>query len=360
MPAFHRLEAPLGLYVRLFVAVAWVSGATALHAAGQGGSQSAVDALLKAGAVRDAVARFDAEVAAGAEVNPDVLARLASAVLGEVADESPDPSAAVEACLTLLAEAPHRCEARVMADADRSPVTRLRLNARRLAGQSAATDRVLADVIGGIGERDWVAVIDAAPEFPPPLAVRLLTRALAEDGDDIRFGALDALSRIEHPSALPILRVWATRESVPGRLLALSAVARSGDAEAIRALKRLLPDLHGQDLLAAGVALASAGDPDGNEALAQVLRGPEELLHLEAAAALDALGNPQGRGRLESELGNPNVWLRLKALEQLRRSPGRLSPAVWRQMNDGMAWVRVRAAQVTLEAVKRSSQMAPR
>lgn len=356
-----RLALPFGRFV---VCVAILLAAVPLpRAQTQSTAQvSDVDALLAKGALRDAVAAFDARARDRAVPDSALLARLARAVLADAANDASDPSAAVEACLTLSAErtGPHACESGLASHAERSAVTRLRLGARTVPDSGPQADRAVAELTRGLQPRDWHAVVDAAPDFPAPLAVRLLTRALAEGADDVRFGAIDALARVEHPSAVPILRTWATREDSPARLIALAAIARSGDRPALATIKTRLPELFGQDLLAAGTALAAHGDPAGVEALEHVLRGPEELLQVEAAAALEAVGSPAGRGRLDAELTNPNVWIRLKALEMLRGRAPLPTAAVWRQLSDPMPWVRVRAAQVALEAARTTTGSAPK
>ena len=149
-----------------------------------------------------------------------------------------------------------------------------------------------------------------------------------------------------------MLKRWASRTDRPGHLIALAAVARSGDATALKEIGSLLPDLEGQDLLSAGVALAIRNDPRGREALQQVLQGPEELLRIEAAAALAKLGDPAGLSRLEAELSNSNPWIRLRTLEKLSGVSKAPAPSVWRQMTDPMPWIRVRAAQATAAACR--------
>lgn len=320
-----------------------------------------IDALIAKGAVNDAVSAFDAQMRGRTAPDATLLARLSRAVLADVAASPADPSASVEACLTLIADATEtpRCQAGLATLARKSVVARLRMRARTIPESGAQADRAIAELTTDLLPRDWNAVVDAAADFPPPIAVRLLTRALAEGSEDVRFGALDALSRIDHPSAVPVLRTWSARQDSPARLIALAAVARAGDRQALATIRARLPELHGQDLLAAGTALATHGDAAGVRALEDVLRGPEELLQIEAAAALEAAGSAAGRGRLDAELTNPNVWIRLKALEKLRGRTLLPTAAVWRQLSDPMPWVRVRAAQVILDAAK-APMSAPR
>ena len=170
--------------------------------------------------------------------------------------------------------------------------------------------------------------------------------------------ALKRLAEIDDPLALPVLRAWSKRTETPGHFTALAALARSGDGEALTALQQELPALEGEDRLAAGVALAQNHDPRGIEAIREVLAGPDELLRVDAAAALARLGDKAGLEWIGGELGNSNVWIRLRALERLRGL--RLTPtaAVWRQMTDPTPWVRVRAAQLTIEGCQQSRDAA--
>ena len=311
-----------------------------------------VDMLIDKGAVRDAVALFDADADRTRTFDPALLRRLALAVLDDVAATPADRDAAMEACLSLLAVKRHLCEPTITLNDDAPASVRLRAIARDLPRQRDAASRRLQGLVSQFTADDWNSVVDGVDAFPPDVAVRLLEQAIAAGGEGVQFSAIDRLSRIDHDSALPVLRRWSGREGAPGRLVALAAVARRGDTEALAEIDRLLPDLRGADLLAAGIALSARKDPRGLEAIRHVLGGDDELLQLEAAAALVRLDDPSGRTRLEAELGNANVWIRLRALEKIRETEMPVSAEVWRQMNDDMPWVRVRAAQVALHATR--------
>ncbi len=310
-----------------------------------------VDALIDKRAVRDAVAVFDADADRTRTYDPAVLRRLALAVLDDVASSPEDRDASAEACLSLLSVTRHLCEPTITLDEDAPASARLRAIARDLPRQHDAASRRLSSLVSQFTGDDWSAVVDASDAFPPDVAVRLLGQAIAAGGEGVQYAAIDRLSRLDHASALPILRRWAERQA-PGRLIALAAVARTGDQQALAEIERLLPDLRGADLLAGGIALALNKRPGGLEAIRHLLVGDDELLQLEAAAALVRLDDPAGRTRLEAELANANVWIRLRTLEKIRETALPVSAQVWRQMNDDMPWVRVRAAQVALDATR--------
>jgi HEAT repeat protein len=206
--------------------------------------------------------------------------------------------------------------------------------------------------VSGFGPSDWVAAVEASADLPDAIAVQLLSRALVHGTPDVRFSALGKLASLESPAALPVLKTWSGRADTPGHLIALAAVAGSGDAFALSELKTQLPTLEGEDRLAAGVALARQKDARGIEAIREVMSGPDELLRLQAAAALVRLGDKSGLEWLGGELGSTNVWMRLRALEMLRGLGVPPTPAVWRQMSDPMPWIRVRAAQLVLEGCR--------
>ncbi len=338
----------------LSLAVSGVGGAAAVQPTQSGAALKArIEALVSEGAVSDALRLIEAHAdAAGGAVDFSALSVLARGVLQRVAQSDEDPAASLEACLTLVASGGDPCEMIVVAAAAQSPIPVLRLRARaaRLTGPVAQADRQLAQSLEGLSDRDWTAVVDAAGDFPVPTQILLLSRALVEAEEATRYAAVEALARIDDPAALPPLRSVASQEAAPGRLVALAALARSGDAAALSRITALLPELEGLDLLSAARALAAHQDPRGVAALQQIMAGPEELLQLEAAAALARLGDTRGRDRLKAELSNTNPWIRLRALEKLRPLPGPPTAAVWRQMDDPMAWIRVRAAQVSLAA----------
>lgn len=319
-------------------------------------AEGRVDRLINSGDVREAVALFDADADRTRSFDPALLRRLALAVLDEVAASSGDRAAAVEACLSLLTVKPHVCEPTITLNDNAPASARLRVIARDLPTQPAAASRRLSTLVSQFTGDDWSSVVDAAGAFPLELRVQLLAQAIAAGTEGVQFSAIDRLARVDHESALPILRRWAARDAGPGRVIALGAVARAGDHEALAEIDRLLPDLRGSDLLAGGIALATHKRPQGLKAIRDVLVGENELLHLEAAAALVRLGDPLGRTTLEAELGNPNVWIRLRALEKVREAAIPVSAQVWRQMTDEMPWVRVRAAQAALGAALASAE----
>lgn len=318
-------------------------------ASGQIAGENRVDALIRSGAVTEAIRAFDTQIDRGEAIDGSRLKRLALAVLRDVASNQGDPEASVEACLALLAVGPDDCEPLIIGGPV-SGVTRLRLIARELPADPQQAQRRLAKFTSGFSPEDWNVIVDTADAFPPAVAVQLLTQALAAGDSGARYGAIDGLASIQHDAALPVLKSWAGRHGAEGRVLALAAVARAGDAAALSSIVAMLPELHGPDLLAAGVALASRRDPRGLEAVRYVLNGPEELLRLEAALALARMGDGSGRDRLEAEAESENAWVRLRAIEKLRKLRLAPTPNVWRQMADSMPWIRVRAAQAVLEA----------
>jgi hypothetical protein len=317
--------------------------------------ESRLDELLRQGAVDEAVRVFDALADQSHTVDTKALEELATAVLIQ-ATTADDRSASVEACLALIAAGPHPCRNKLStaADSGRSPVERLRAIAREVRAGTSGAERRIDAVVGSFGPQDWIAAVEASPDLPPEPAVRLLSRALVNGAPDVRFSALVKLAGIDSPAALPVLRSWAKRSDTPGHVIALAAVAGTGDGPALAELETLLPGLEGQDRLAAGVALARQKDARGVGAIREVLNGPDELLQLEAAAALARLGDKAGIEWLGGEVGNTNVWMRLRALEMLRGLGVPPTPAIWRQMADPMPWVRVRAAQLVLEGCRRN------
>lgn len=323
------------------------------------GSEQTTQRILDTGPAVDIVRAYDAHVEATNQLDPALLEQIARRVLEEVA-RGDDPSAAVEACLTLLGHGRHPCTERLSRLADTvagTPVLRLRaaVASRRTPGAADRISRVTDD----FQARDWVAVVDAAPAMPAAVAVPLLARALSEATPDVQYGALLRLAAMRAPEALPVLRTWSTRTQTPGHLIALAAVARSGDKAALDAVESLFPELHGPDLLAAAEALAVQGESEGRDAVRQLLIGPDELLRLEAAAALARLGDPAGLEHLQAELGSTDVWVRLRTLEKLHGLGVPVDRRVWRQMADPMDWIRVRAAQVTLEGIERVTEQPP-
>lgn len=334
-------------------------GASPLSSPPQGvqapAEEGRVDRLIKEGAVREAVVLFDADADRIRTFDPRVLQRLAIAVLAEVAGATVDRDASIEACLTLLSVGPHTCEPTITLNASTPASARLRVLARELPVDATAADRRLAEFTSAFSPDDWNAIVDAIDAFPPEIAIRLLRQALGSGSEGVQFGAVDRLSRMDHPSALPVLRS-AIRDGRPGRFLALAAVARSGDKPALAALEASLPDLRGRDLLAAGVALAHLGRPGGYEAITHVLDGPDELLQLDAAVALIRLGDAAGRARLEAELASPNMWIRLRALEKAREVGLPPSALIWRHLADATPWVRVRAAQIAVAPPERPAR----
>jgi HEAT repeat protein len=324
---------------------------------------SPVDALIARGAVGEAVTAFDTAADRSKEFDTAQLERLAKAVLTDVAASGDDPTARTEACVSLFSgQLKPPCAAGLALAADTeggSTVIRLRALAAGLQAGSPQAERQLNAAVAAFGPREWSAVVDAAPSFPPAIATGLLSQALDNGAPDVRYGALVKLAAVDDPSAVPVLKRWSRRTQSPGHLIALAGVAASGDAEALASIKELLPQLNGRELLAAGIALGQRGDPRGIETLRVVLSGPDDLQQLEAAAALAKLGEASGRARLESELNSSNVWMRLRSLELLRGLGVPPAPTVWRQMNDPMAWIRVRAAQVTLEGSRRGAARAP-
>lgn len=339
-----------GRRLLIAAALAWFPVLPAAAQTETAQTPSDVDALLKAGSPERAVEAYDGQVDRTGKSDPQVLLRLATSVLQDVFKQQ-DASARVEACLTLLKVGEHPCVVtlRSAAKAASSPGVRLRAAAATAprGEQSEAIGRVLANVEGA----EWAAVVDAAPAMLPETRVVVLGRALQQAPVDVRYSALKALSTSDSPAAIRILRQWSKRSDTPGHLLALAAVARAGDEEALASIRKLLPDLHGEDLLAAGVALATQGDPQGLEGIRAVLNGPDELLKLEAAAALARLGHADGRERLEADLNSSDVWVRLRTLEQLEGLIDQPSRRVWRLMADPLLWVRLRAAERTIEGV---------
>lgn len=305
------------------------------------GQDPRVDALIRDGAVLEAVRQFDAIADQQRTYDPGQLNRLARAVLDE-ATRSDDPAAKAEACLTLLEVGPHDCEPTLtMTSRGPSPVVRLRLAVLRDPERAAA-------LVDQLPAGDLPRMIDAVDALPPALAVRLLSRAVEQDEVELRYTALSRLATLDHPDALPVLRRWAARTDVPGHVIALAGLAAAGDEPATEAVLRELPSIGDADRLAVGVALATRKHPQGLPVIREMLSDPNELLQVDAAAALARLGDPVGRERLEADLRAQNVWVRLRALGHLRRLPTSPSPLLWRQMADSMPWVRVRAAQVLL------------
>lgn len=306
--------------------------------------------LLAAGRLDEAIRAYDAEADAGRGIRKDVLAGLATGVLERWAADS-DARLVVTACQALVAAGPHRCDAVLRAyeaDPTAPRVVRLQAVSSSMTAVTPAARRRLAALTDELSDREWTALVDGTASLPLPLRLEVLDRALGTDLPDIQYSALESLSRIDDPSALPILKRWAGRRSTPGSLLALAAVARSGDAQALADIRLLLPDLQGEDLLAAGVALSHQGDKQGIEIVQGVVTGPDELLQLRAAAALSDLGQAYGLRRLEDELFNANPWIRLRALEYLQ---GRLQepvPGVWRLLLDDLPWIQIQAAKVLL------------
>lgn len=300
-----------------------------------------MEALIREGAVLEAVRQFDVTADQQHTYDPGQLDRLARAVLDEVT-HSDDPAAKVEACLTLLELGPHDCEPPLtLTSRGPSPVVGLRLALLRDPERAAA-------LVDQLPAADLPRVIDAVDTLPPDLAVRLLSRALEQNDVELRYTALSRLATLDHPDALPVLRRWAARTDVPGHLTALAGLAAAGDESATEAVLRELPSIGDADRLAAGVALATRQHPQGLRVIREMLSDPNELLRVDAAAALARLGDPLGRERLEADLQTSNVWVRLRALDHLRRLSASPSPLIWRQMADSMPWVRVRAAQALL------------
>ena len=317
-----------------------------------GKTPAPVHDLLKAGEAERAVEAYDAYVDHTGRADRDVLLRLTTAVLERATTEE-DRSLAVEACLALLSLGEHACRAGLRAALDSpaaTPGVRLRVAAALQPEGGRATG--LARILEGLEGPAWVAAVDATAVMPPSTAVAVLARVLAEAPVDVRYAALVRLSTFDSPEALRLLRRWSHRPDTPGHLIALAAVGRAGDRDAIARVRSLLPELHGQDLLAAGVALAEHGEPEGFESIEVVLSGPDALLQIEAAAALARLNHGVGLERLEADLNNPDVWIRLRTLEQLRGLAVQPNHRIWRQMADPLAWVRVRAAQRTLEGLE--------
>jgi hypothetical protein len=312
------------------------------------------------GRLRDAVAVFDAEADASRGFRPEALERLAVAVL-EAATMDPDPSLVADACLTLLRRDRHPCEAilQSLSSSSSTPApVRLRILARRMSADPKAR-RALDEIAAAFQPRDWTAVVDRAADFPADVRRSLLTQALAAGEPDVQYAALQQLAAMEDPATLALCRQWARRPSAPGHLLTLAAVARSGDPEAIARVRTLLPDLDGEELLAAGLALARQNDPRGLDAVRGLLNGPDELLQLKTAAALAGLGDPSGLSRLERELTNTNPWIRLRSLEYLVPLVRTPTPEIWRLMADDLPWIRVRAAEASLLAATRAAAAKP-
>jgi hypothetical protein len=346
--------------VAALCAAVWLAAATGLaHAATWRASRPAnpeharIEQLIRAGEMSAAVDLFDAHVEATRDVDRDLLARLAVGTLSQVARTPADRQAAVEACLTVLQVGPDPCEMRLSTEPD-GPATKLRLLARRLPPDPDRAQRQVAELTADFTPDDWGSVVEAAADFPPAVAVRLLRQALAGGSDGVRFSAIEELRKLHDPAAIALLKQWSERQGVPGQFVALGAVAESGDADALAAVKTLLPELFGRDLLAAGVALSQSGDKRGREILSQLLAADEELLRLDAAAALIRFGVPAGNEYLLGGLGETNPWLRLRTLELWRAlavdevTSGPPPPQAWRLLNDAMPWIRVRAAQLVL------------
>jgi hypothetical protein len=315
---------------------------------------NAIDALIQQGQIDAAVKAFDAQADQTKQYDIEQLARLAKAVLGQASRATAsDPSSALSACVTLLAFGPHAC-GQALANSVNSPATpvgmKLVAASPDLRTGDASAERRLLELTSKFTPHEWAAAVNATAEMPQDAAILVLSHALNTGTPDVQFEAITRLAAIETPRSVELLRPWSGRNDVPGHLVALAAVAGSGDRDALVRLDRELPGLHGSDLLAAGVALARRGDKRGVESITSVLTGPEELLQIEAAGALARFGVPEGSARLEAELGSTNIWLRLRSLEVLQRLPPMLpTPAVWRQMADPLPAVRVRAAQIVLD-----------
>jgi HEAT repeat protein len=313
-----------------------------------------VDTLLRQGRVADAVRAFDAAADQTRTYDEQLLSRLAVAVL-ETAARGEDPIVAADACQTLLSRGTSSCREIIAGRwTDRLPTAaRVKLLGSAAPRPAPPAAKRVTEFFDQLTPREFESAVEAARALPAGVQLELIARALVVESPEVQYVALAALADLEDPRAVPMLRRYAWREGVPGRLLALGALARAGDAAALETVAQLLPDLAGEDLLAAGVALARQGDSRGIPTVLTVLRGDDDLLQLKAAAALATLGDPAGLPRLESALVDPNLWMRLRALEYLSRLSAPPRALVWRQMADDMEWIRVRAAQATLAATDR-------
>jgi hypothetical protein len=295
------------------------------------------------------------------KTSPDLLAKIASAVLTDVSTQ-PDPIVALAACKALMARhspsggpsggasggaAPCAKRLTEQAKSTTQPMSmRLAALATLAAGGQAGASAEFLQLAAQAKGREQRTVVSAARDLPPADAVAAVKPALSNPQEDIQYSAAIALGEVPSPESRKALSEYlAGNGSRVGKSAARLSLAILGDEESLKQFLPALPEMQGGDLLALGEALAAKGDGRGDEALERATRDDRELVRLGAAARLaatkPAIATPIFKGALQ----DVNPIMRAAALKEFRTTP--LMTIGWARgyLLDKDPTVRVRACE---------------
>jgi HEAT repeats len=163
---------------------------------------------------------------------------------------------------------------------------------------------------------------------------------------EVQYSAAAQLGQTHSEAAKNALRAFITgRPDSPVRHAAVLSLGLLGDQNGLDEVRRLLPNLTGDDRLTAARALAAAGDPAAEQLFQDSIGGESDSVRIDAAVQMARLSPPQARDTLRSGLGASNVFIRAAAAQgyaTLNWEPTRELRALLLDPND---IVRLRAAQ---------------
>ena len=317
-------------------------------------------AAVHAGQVDLAINAYAARLALAPAHDPEILNAIAEAYLTRYAPADPR-QAAVARCgreVTRAAEpdAPRRtsrassCASEMQAIAgDGSAPPALRGAAALVLVRGG--DAKAASLITGLAvtpvAAERRALLPVLQRAPASVAVPLLMAMLDDDDYGIQGAAAAAMAAFPTDDAKLALKGYL---SINFRRIARAptviSLASMGDAEALRELRRLLPELSGMDLVNGAAALADINDPRGVDALVRVTTSENDMLRAAAGATLVTRKPDVARAAFERGMGHAAGGVRLLTLDAFATTPLVDETRLVALLRDRDPQVRIRAAEL--------------
>jgi HEAT repeat protein len=180
----------------------------------------------------------------------------------------------------------------------------------------------------------------------------LVAWALADEHEDVREAAADALTHMESSDTLPLLAEALSYTEPEVRTRAAELLGRIGDPAGVPHLIRSLQDSNAQVREKAGRALWELGSAGHDDVLMIHLQSPDPRIRGSIAGLLGKVRSERALDGLAHALRDPNEFVRAAVVNALARF-GRLAirhlPALVERMEDPDQFVRMRAARAILE-----------
>jgi HEAT repeat protein len=160
------------------------------------------------------------------------------------------------------------------------------------------------------------ALFPVLQQAPASVALPVLMAYLDDDDLGIQHQAAAAMAALPTEESKRSLQGYlAINFRRIARAPTIVSLATMGDAQALRELRGLLPQLTGLELVNGAAALAAIDDPRGVDALERVAQGDHEGLRALAGAKLVAKRPATARAVFERGMGHASSGVRLATLD---------------------------------------------